>query len=1378
MSNLLSNFAAYVPPTLIRAILNNPNLSVDPVAERFPAAVLFADVSGFTPLTESLAQKGPEGPEELTRLLNHYFSRMIALIEAEGGEVVKFSGDAVTVLFPACDEPLGHATRRAHQAAEAMQGAMKEFATLQTSAGPIALGMKIGIGAGEIVAMQVGGVADRWEYVLAGDPVRQVAQAEGQAERGDIVLSPEAEAIKHPEPVSPRPLEAPDWSKLSSPADEPLSSPKDMRNLPPSDLVLRAMRRFIPSGIQGWLEEGLREWLAVLRPMSVLFVGVGGLDYEQQEAVVQLHDFFRAAQEVIYRYEGSVNKLAVDDKGTILLILLGAPPKAHEDDPVRAVRCALDLQTIASQQGLSLLVGVTTGQVFAGPVGSETRREYTVMGDTVNLAARLMKKAGYGGTLCDFDTYREAQQRITFETLPPVRVKGKAEEIPIYRPTTPATRSRLATLSEGQSTLIGRREEVEQMETALDRLLGGQGSILVLEGEAGIGKSRLVGELAGMVQNRGLTGLLGAGQSIEQQTPYRAWRDVFTSYFALQEGTPPADRRQRVETLIKQLAPDQMERMPLLNDVLSLAFSESDLTATLDPTLRQQSLFLLLDGLLQAWANALSLVLVIEDAHWLDSVSWELLVQVARSLAVSDDPLLLVVVTRPIEAHTAAARHLATIQSLAMTTSLTLTTLRPEETVALVTDRLGLPEGGLPQSIADLVRERAEGNPFFAEEMALTLRDQGVIRIEPASPAGGECRCIIQGNLSRAVRTLPTTVQGLVLTRIDRLAPARQLPLKVGSVIGRTFAYATLYYTLNRHATITDEALRSHLNALAVLDLTPVEVAEPELIYIFKHIITQEVAYETLLFAQRRQLHRTVAAWYETTYQANGSEGEENLPPSIPPVGGEEQIPLSAYYPLLVHHYNRAEDRERECIYAKLAGERAAAQFANAEAVRYLSRALALTPEDAYEARYSLLLTRAQVYDVQGEREAEAQDLAALTTLANALNDEGRKAEVALRYAAYHEATSDFPAALKSAKGAIRWAKRASSAEQEVEGLIAAGRALWRQGKFEEARQFLVEALKLSQQHKNQAGEATTLHSLGAVMYFLGNYKNAHEYWEQAITIRRSLGDQRGAAMSLNNLAGVYYVLGDFAQAKAFSEEALTIYQSIGDRRSEAQGLSNLGNIYHALGELKIAIRHHKQALTIFKIINDRRGEVVTDQDLCLIFHELGENETAKAHCEQSLFTSRDIGARKNEGYSLTHLGLVLEELDKLGDAFKFYTDALHLRREIGQSAQAIDDLAGLARVALAQGQKNEALAYAKEILTWIEAHGIAGIEYPLRVYLTCAEVLNAVGETARAADVIRTSHTLLLEQAAKISDEATRQAFLENGPLHRQVRERFNSLD
>jgi class 3 adenylate cyclase len=633
MSDLLRTLAAYIPPNIIRETLTsaNPAPPAEAWSARFAAAVLFADVSGFTPLTEALAQKGAEGPEELTRLLNDYFSRMIDLIEGEGGEVVKFSGDAVTVVFPAetalppgvaAEHGLAYATRRARQAAEAMQAAMIEFSTIETSAGPVALGMKIGIGAGEILAIRVGGVFNRWEYVIAGDPLRQVAEAEHQAERGDIVLSPEAEGLQWPEPLSPKPLERPDWRSIDNPA-----------------AVETVFRNYVPAAVAKWLAEELHAWLAVLRPMTVLFVGVGGLDYSQPGAVDKLHTFLRAAQETIYSYEGSINKLAVDDKGTIFIALFGAPPYAHEDDPERALRCALDLQEVAGDRGLQLAIGVTTGRVFSGPVGSETRREYTVMGDTVNLSARLMVAAGMGDIRCDFDTYRRARSRLSFDLFDPIRVKGKAGHIRIYRPVAQHTETRR---DDNQGQLIGRRAELAQLAAELDSLQQGHNRVLVIEGEAGIGKSRLVDELEQLMDDRGLTGLLGAGRSIEQQTPYRAWRDIFAAYFDLDDETKTrAERRDAVREQLTEFLPEMVDRLPLLNDVLGLGLPDTPLTAGMDTQLRHDSLVSLLLALLRVWARERPLIVILEDAHWLDSLSWDLAVQVVRALDVARVPLLL-----------------------------------------------------------------------------------------------------------------------------------------------------------------------------------------------------------------------------------------------------------------------------------------------------------------------------------------------------------------------------------------------------------------------------------------------------------------------------------------------------------------------------------------------------------------------------------------------------------------------------------------------------------------------------------------------------------------------------------------------------------------
>ncbi len=1353
---LLRSLATYVPPALVRAALTEPSptVPVDAQSERFPAAVLFADISGFTPLTEALAQRGAEGPEELTRLLNSYFSRMIALVEAQGGEVVKFSGDALMVIFPALQDDLGIVTRRGAQAASAMQAAMDKFATLETSVGPVALGMKIGLGAGDVLAAQVGGVNDRWEYVIAGDPLRQVAQAEHQAERGEIVLSPEAEAVIVLHNVSPRPLPQPDWDAVQDQAT-----------------VEARLRFYIPKVVTSWLEQELHAWLAVLRPMSVLFIGIAGLDYAQSDSVDRLHAFVCAAQEIVQRHEGTINKLAVDDKGTILLVLFGAPPRAHEDDPERALRCAMALQGAASPRGLQLAIGATTGRVFAGPVGGETRHEYTVMGDTVNLAARLMGAAGRNEIYCDYKTYLNAHHKLAFDLLPPMRVKGKAGLIRIYRPTGETDEERM--LEPGR-VLVGRRDELARLTTLLEELQAGHGRVLLIEGEAGIGKSRLVEELAGMIPERGIAGLMGMGYSIEQQTPYRAWREVFVSFFDLDDVGNVLERQHLVQAYVRDVAPDLMERLPLLNDVLNLGFPENELTASLDTDLRHESLVSLLLTLLRTWAAESPLMLVLEDAHWLDTLSWDLTVQVARMLTVARVPLLLVVVMRPLEGNVIRLEPQA-LAKMEGAERLVLDVLSAEEILALVAGRLGLDEGDLPSAVAELVATRAVGNPFFAEELVYALRDHGLIAVETRD---GRNHCVVSRDLKQASGILPSTIQGIVLSRIDRLPPDEQLALKVAAVIGRTFAYTTLHDTLGEHLELTDRLLRTSLENLAELDLTPLDAPEPELTYIFKHIITQNVAYETLLFAQRRQLHRSVARWYERTYGSGVDHPKETIKKFAQrPVPGAEELesPLAPYYPLLAYHWRQAEDQDRERHYARLAGQWAAAQFANVEAAGYFSRALELTSEDDLVARYDLLMAREAVNNLLGEREAQLHDLNAVLSLVKTLNDNQRGAQVALRMANYAEVTSDYPAALTAVQEAIEQARRVQDRTSEIEGHIAWGKVLWRQGDYDAARARLEQALSMARSANRRLNQAQGLGYLGHVCLYQGHYPAAQKHYRQALELYRAEHHRQGEADNLINLGSTYDELGNYPAACDHYEQALSVFQTIGDRRGMTMALNNLGVAYCDQGGHEAARDYHQRALELRLTIGDRYGEAASLVNLGLVYYALGDDEAAREHCQRSLAIQREIGDQRGQGYSLTYLGHALGELGELVAAASSYDEAIQLRRDLGQDSLAIDDLAGLARVRLAQGHLDQALDHVEKVLHWIEVNGTEGIEYPLQVYLSCYRVLSAAApddhaSAERAYVVLSDAHAELMKRAAGIHDDILRRQFLENIAVHREI--------
>ncbi|MBN1219948.1 MAG: tetratricopeptide repeat protein [Anaerolineae bacterium] len=1438
MSELLQTIAAYVPLRIVRTVLAEP-LPVPPseaVVERFPAAVLFADISGFTPLTEALGQKGAEGPEELIRLLNRYFSWMIAFIEVEGGDVVKFGGDALIAVFPALDENLGIATRRARQAAESMQSAMDEFSVMESSVGLVSLAMRIAIGAGEILATQIGGLHDRWEYIIAGDPLYQVAQAEPQAQRGEIVLSPQAASIIFPDPVPSRPLSPLDWASVRDP-----------------DGVETTLRCYVPKPVLGWLDQGLHSWLATLRPMSVLFVGVNGLNYEQANAIQKLHAFVRGVQAVIQHYQGSLPRLTVDDKGTVFLILFGAPPDAHEDDPERALRCALDLQTLAGEHGLELAIGVTTGRVFAGPVGSDTRREYTVMGDTVNLAVRLMTIAGPGQVSCNYDTYRSTLRQMDFDVLPPVQVKGKIEPVRIYRPLNgrrvihPISWGGSGQFSSSFQPLVGRQAEMDILAASLERVQAGYSRMVMIEGEAGIGKSQLLEAAIQLMLARGFTPLIGRGRSIEQAAPYHAWRGVFETLLGLvttdnvsgtlAEVAEQSARHAQTQKWITQTTPQFIDYIPLLNDVLHLGIPENRLTASLTTTSRHEKLVLLLAGLLRAWRGNKSLVLILEDAHWLDVASLELAAEVIRRLNRESVPFLFIIAMRPLEGSTMRVGPFMLL-GMAETEHLRLDALSPEDALNVAAARLGLTGNELPEAVAELVRRRSGGNPFFSEELIQTLRDDGFITLK-TTPAvdgsGGRVCCLVSGDFDRAEQILPVVVQSTILSRIDQLPPEEQLMLKVAAVIGHTFAYITLRETLLQHLEIDESSLKALLYDLVYLDLLQEVSPEPDLAFSFKNIVIQEVTYQSMLFDRRRQLHRTVAHWYEHIYGETSASGD--VPPEPLPANGAAFMagfelrstpflsgstdPLAPYYPLLVYHWHQAEDEERERHYAALLGEQAVAQFANAEALGYLNRALDLTPQTDLEERYRLLLARETVYHRRGERAGQAQDLVALANLAEKMEDTRRKAEITWRQARYAEATGDYPAALIAAQQTIELAQQAQDTINQSNGYLVWGRILCRQGSFEAATEMLMQAVTLAQAGHHRQNEASSLSNLGLVSIFLGDYSTAQTYCQEALAICRDR-KQRDHRSCCPTEAGVFNTLGliqyyweDYQTARDYFEQAIHLYCSTGNMRDELNAFYHIGLIYLRLGEYEIARDYFEQVLDAGREVCDRElvagglgnlgvisgylgdydtarsylahsleiweelGSKVGQADSLgkfgLIYHGRGDHRTTRRYCELALAIQQKIGNKTGECRSLIYLGHAQAGLRRLEIATTTYTQAMQLCREMGRCALAIDALAGLAHVALLQGNLRLATTYIEEIHSWLEVNGTAGVDNLLQVYLTMYRVLAAVGIDKPAAleqaqTILDVAYTTLQQRAARLSNKVLQRKFLEAVKTNREI--------
>ena len=458
MPNFVENIASFLPIRALNCFAADPTPLSSPASGSFEAAVLFADISGFTALTERLAQKGAVGVEELTTHLNAYFGQLIELILAHGGDIVKFAGDAMLAIWPAESFSLDQATYCAAQCALAILNDLGEY-----QAADAQLRLHIGIGAGELKEFYIGGMSGKWEYVVAGEPISQVALAETAAGIGEVCLSlPAWELIKEHfvgKLLDENVVRLEGFNFLSSVADRRFLNVGKSGSLVIYDGMRKRLERYVSLGVLQRLEAGQTDWLGDLRRVSVMFLNLPGMDYGAEGALSFVSETINVIQNTLQVYEGTLNKFLVDDKGSTLVIGFGLPPFSHEDDPLRCVMAGMVLLEKLRGLGLEPKIGITSGTCYSGVIGSEQRREYTIIGAVVNLSARLMQ-AAKNGILCDAKTFEITKDRIQFESLIAIKVKGREDAVTVFSPISELRKDLPWWMAEkGVKSIVGREKE-------------------------------------------------------------------------------------------------------------------------------------------------------------------------------------------------------------------------------------------------------------------------------------------------------------------------------------------------------------------------------------------------------------------------------------------------------------------------------------------------------------------------------------------------------------------------------------------------------------------------------------------------------------------------------------------------------------------------------------------------------------------------------------------------------------------------------------------------------------------------------------------------------------------------------------------------------
>jgi class 3 adenylate cyclase/tetratricopeptide (TPR) repeat protein len=1127
-TNIAANSAvlgSFVPSNRRQLLVARHYAAGQPWVERVQAAILFIDIAGFTRLAERLAADGARGAERLAEAVNASFGLMTERVLAHGGDVISYAGDALLAMWPVGEEELPQAVAAAALAALEVQSILHDFRPMTG----VSLSVRASIGAGSLSLLELGGCDGRWEFLAAGEAVAQIPATDRAAHAGDVVLSPSAwRALSGHATGTPLANGA---VRLHSVQHSAIALPSAYDKVPiltPSDALLARVPRIVAERVAA----AQTDWLAEFREVSAMFVGLASADVRAVACLDGLQDAVAAVQRTLARYEGSVYQTVADDKGITIIGVFGLPPTAHEDDPARAMTAALEVRAAMAKLEQRADIGIATGRVFCGIYGTPDRRQYTIVGPSVNLAARLMQ-AAEGRVLCDGTTAAASRGRRALQLLPlsPLHVKGRDEPVTAFEViAAPTADMRSAPIA--LPAMIGRTAEHVAITHALRALGDGAGGIILLEGEPGMGKSRLVADAVAMAGQLGVRVLLGHADESAASTPHHVWGEIFRQLLAIQGGAPVTDvLRERLRAVLE--AHELVDVAALIEPIVPLGLPETPLTRSMRDEVRAANTRRIALALLEHVVGGEPVLLAIEDVHWLDSASWELAAAVVQAL-----PAMLVVMTaRSVDSERPVVRA---ILERPGTQRLELRGMAVAEVSELVERVLGA--NRVAEDVVLLVHERAGGNPLFAEQLSLALREEGIVSVD-----GGACVVAAEQvdplrALDDALRHhgLPANLQGIITSRIDRLSPEQQLMLKVASVIGQRFPPAALPAVYPTPATIDDvDAVLDELRGLELLR----PVSSGDGLMEFAHAVLRDTIYDSVPFAQRRQLHRAVAEWYEQS----GSLAER---PQL--------------YAVLALHWRRAEELTPAVRYLQLAGSHALRSFASGEAVAHLTDALALDEQRPRADRapprsrggWELQLGEAYVNwsryrDGRIHLERGLGQLGFRTPASVAGASLAVIGEVA-RQAVHRRCPSRFVARAGARRDEMLLAARAYESLVEAYFLTGASAPCL----FAALR-----TLNLAESAGPSPELARAYAAVGAIAGFVPAHRTARSYRDRALATVKTLDDAPARAYVSMAVAVYHAGLGQWRDARTLLEETLEISKRLGDHRRWEDGTNNMAAI-------------------------------------------------------------------------------------------------------------------------------------------------------------------------------------------------------------------------
>jgi predicted ATPase/class 3 adenylate cyclase len=1277
----------------------------------FPAVGLFIDISGFSALTDTLMQHGQHGAEVLARIMWRVFGLPSRSIYEQGGFIVGYAGDAFTALFP-LEGNSAIVLQQALAAAWIIQQRITAEPLHSTEYGDFPISAKVGLALGDTAwGILRSRDEQRATYYFRGAAINGSAAAEHRAKAGEIIL---AENIYNQLQDKIQVEAMGEYYRLTGikgklPSQQAIPThpqpPQTMSVFFPEDLLYQDLRSEFRQAINLFIS------LPEL-PASALKMFLGAV-FELQE-----------------RYGGLFTRVDYGDKGCNILFFWGAPV-AYENDAERALNFILDLR---ARVDFKFSVGVTSYISRAGFMGSEMMEEYTCYGWGINLAARLMLTAQRGEIWLDERVARRAENRFDVDYVGEQNFKGFAQKQKVFilrgRKDTPE--------SLFQGVMVGRRSELKSLANFVSPLWHGRyAGSLTIWGDPGMGKSRLAYEFRVsplFAEHKALWSLCQADQIVRESfNPFSYW---LRRYFNVSESQDADLNRANFDSKLKDLVDSASDDALVaeINRTRSFLAALVDLYwpdspyEKMDAQGRYDNTFIVLTALIKAESLRQPIILFVEDAQYLDDDSSVFIQSLMRSLKASPNPY-------PVAILSTSRREGAglPLDQALLEQEIDLGGLSPLALDELAESILGNPPAA---DLLQLLEERADGNPFFVEQILRYLREESMLKNGPSGWS------VVK---SQAELNIPTDIKTLLIARLDQLTREVRVVIQTASILGREFEILVLGFMLLDDPRLPDE--------IAEAERASIWSALNEIRYIFKHALLRDAAYTMQMQARRRELHTLALESIEKVFAGR----------------------LDTRLGELAYHAEQANLVDKARLYLEQAGDQARKSFQNTVAADYYIRALAVTSADDLEAQFRLRVWLNDVYDQMGNRELQKQNLEQLRQIAVTMNDGRKLAEFSKLQTAYLTSISEYLLAADVALETVTLAQKAGDKEIEMRAYAYIATSLHNQGKDADAVEYAEAGLRLAREIGHLNGEAQQLNTYGLITLKLRDPETARARLERSLEIYRQVGNLRGETFPLSNLGWVYAYVGDYASAQDYYEKALTSVRDVGNRSMEGGIAQSLGWVMGLQGDFAQAIAYLERGLRLARETAYRRGELYCQLNLSAYYELQGNFDMALVYAEQALVLARELKNLPGEAWAQNYRGHALLSLKRHSEAYEAYQHALELNRILNLPVEATEPAAGLARIALERGDLSTAQVHLETILEQIDRdNSLSGTDQPLRVYHTCYIFLEAI-QSERAKAVLEIAYQLLMARLNNIQNELLRHTFLENIPHHREILHAWN---